>query len=355
MKRKNLAALTIGDPAPALLVSRFVKGTPVTRFEPGRLYVVEFWATWCAPCRDHIPHLTALQKQFKEVVFIGVSIFEETPEAVAPFVKKMGARMDYRVAMDRVPPGKDNKSGLMAQTWMAAAAQEGIPKTFIIDKQGRLAWVGHPALMDEPLRKVVAGTWDIASEAAKVKRQQRLTRAHDALRPKIRAAYDEPIAFAKRAYNATQLMDRAIAEDPELEEVLGLEKFRAFLYQEKFDEAAAYGESLVTGAFRENYRFLHQLSMPVVDLDSPSNPDLKKVPTLVAMALKAALRADVVCKQTEWAIADTLAAAYFVTGQLDQAIRTQERALPLGKKRDAEVQKLLADHLALYKNARKPR
>src|SRR6516225_7066119 len=73
-------SLGIGDPAPKLEVKSFVKGEPVKEFETGKLYVVEFWATWCGPCRTSIPHLTELQKKHGEIVFIGVSVFEREPE-----------------------------------------------------------------------------------------------------------------------------------------------------------------------------------------------------------------------------------------------------------------------------------
>ncbi len=59
--------LQLFDPAPSLEL-RFVKGKPVT-LEEGRgekVYVVEFWATWCVPCKVSIPHLTKLQERFKD-------------------------------------------------------------------------------------------------------------------------------------------------------------------------------------------------------------------------------------------------------------------------------------------------
>src|SRR5262249_55752858 len=75
-------SLGIGDPAPKLEVKSFVKGEPVKEFEPGKNYVVEFWATWCGPCKATIPHLTELQKKHPEVAFIGVSIWEEDQSGV---------------------------------------------------------------------------------------------------------------------------------------------------------------------------------------------------------------------------------------------------------------------------------
>jgi thiol-disulfide isomerase/thioredoxin len=69
--------LNIGDPAPQLVVKEFVKGSPVTQFKPGSVYVVEFWATWCGPCKTSIPHLTELQKKYGDkVTFVGVSVWE---------------------------------------------------------------------------------------------------------------------------------------------------------------------------------------------------------------------------------------------------------------------------------------
>ena len=99
--------LTIGDEAPAISVSQWVKGDPVDRLDPNKTYVVEFWATWCGPCRVSIPHLTELQKKYKDkgVTIIGVSVWSRIRDAVAPFVEQMGDKMDYTVAIDDSPRG----------------------------------------------------------------------------------------------------------------------------------------------------------------------------------------------------------------------------------------------------------
>ena len=88
----------------------FVKGEPVKAFEPGKVYVVEFWATWCGPCLTSIPHLTELHKKNPEITFIGVST-EADPVLVKQFVMEQGDAMNYRVAVDAVPKGKDDGEG----------------------------------------------------------------------------------------------------------------------------------------------------------------------------------------------------------------------------------------------------
>ena len=67
--------------------------------------MVEFWATWSIPCKKSIPHLTELARKYeeKEVRVIGVSVWEDYPAQVRPFVQEMGEKMVYSVAIDHVP------------------------------------------------------------------------------------------------------------------------------------------------------------------------------------------------------------------------------------------------------------
>ncbi|ADV61207.1 Redoxin domain protein [Isosphaera pallida ATCC 43644] len=149
--------LRVGSPAPKLEVAGWVKGQPVTQFQPGRVYVVEFWATWCGPCRAAMPHLSRIQAQYGDrVTIIGVNVWENNPASVVPFVQSMGHQMAYRVAVDSVPPGFDSTEGAMARSWLTASGQQGIPAAFIVDGQGRIAWIGSPTQIDQALAQVVA-------------------------------------------------------------------------------------------------------------------------------------------------------------------------------------------------------
>ena len=154
------AALEIGSKAPALSVEEWIKGDAVKGFEPGKVYVVEFWATWCGPCIQSIPHLTQMQKEHPEVTFMGIAASERAKKdgpdtrlsGLKTFVEKKGDAMGYRVAYDA------DRS--MSKAWMEPSGQGGIPCAFIVGKDGSLEWIGHPMEMDKPLAGVLSGQWN---------------------------------------------------------------------------------------------------------------------------------------------------------------------------------------------------
>jgi thiol-disulfide isomerase/thioredoxin len=147
-------AAELGQPAAPLKISEWIKGKPVdlAAAKGKQVVVVEFWATWCGPCRTSIPHLTKMQKKFKDVVFIGVS--DEDAPTVKKFVNKLGEQMDYTVAID------DNRQ--TSKGYMEAFDQGGIPHAFIVDLEGRVVWHGHPmGGLEEAVAEVVAGKFDL--------------------------------------------------------------------------------------------------------------------------------------------------------------------------------------------------
>lgn len=155
-------AAELGDKAGKLAIAKWVKGEAVDVTDGKNIYVVEFWATWCPPCRASIPHLTKLQKKFAEkgVVFVGIS--DEEEDTVRPFVTKMGEQMDYRVAID------DNDK--TSKAYMAAFGVNGIPHAFVVDKAGRIAWHGHPMSdLEKTLQAMLDGKYDLDKARKKIK------------------------------------------------------------------------------------------------------------------------------------------------------------------------------------------
>ena len=149
--------LKVSDPAPKLQTGKWIQGEPVKEFQKDKAYIVEFWATWCGPCRASIPHLNEVYTRFKDkgLIVIGQNCAERDESQVAPFVKKMGDKMTYRVALDEKA---GNGQGKMLETWMLAAGQEGIPTAFVVNTKGVIVWIGSPmSLTDKIIENALAG------------------------------------------------------------------------------------------------------------------------------------------------------------------------------------------------------
>lgn len=183
-----MAALKVGDAAPKIQVARWVQGDEVKTFEGDKVYIVEFWATWCGPCVAAIPHVNEIYKKYQDrgLVVIGQNVWEEEVKSVPGFVKKMADKMTYRVTLDDTSAGG---KGAMADGWLTAAGQNGIPCAFVVNKAGKIAYIGHPmelkeslleTLLGEPSTKVPdasAGTADDHSTAPSAKANELAKRA----------------------------------------------------------------------------------------------------------------------------------------------------------------------------------
>jgi len=138
-------ALDVGDPMPPISVKKWMANTPVTASTVrGKVAVVEFWATWCPPCRQSIPHLNQLHETYEKKGVVICGITQEQEGTVAGFIKT--TPMKYHVGLD---------AGATSAAYMKGVS--GIPHAFVIDRKGKVAWHGHPmAGLDEVLAKLAA-------------------------------------------------------------------------------------------------------------------------------------------------------------------------------------------------------
>ena len=119
------AALT-GQTAPALTF-KDLAGQPVSLAAlKGKVVVVDFWATWCGPCRLEIPGYIEMQKKYGKdgLVVIGVSLDQGGPKVVKKFVEANG--MNYTIVMGGAPEVE------------AFGGFNGIPTTFLIGRDGKI-------------------------------------------------------------------------------------------------------------------------------------------------------------------------------------------------------------------------
>ena len=123
------ASSRVGQAAPEIAAGKWLNSKPLTLAGlRGKVVVVEFWATWCGPCRQSIPHLKEINAKYAPKGLTLVSLTSEHPDAVEPFVKEMA--MDYPIGID-------------SPTSQSYGVQ-GIPYAVVVDKAGKIAWEGHP-------------------------------------------------------------------------------------------------------------------------------------------------------------------------------------------------------------------
>lgn len=147
--------LSVGSPAPAFSPEKFMSGQAFTAFEPGKVYVVEFWATWCPPCIRSMPHLAKLQADNPDITVVGIAAMERVNDdesrerKVTEFLEKRGGSVGFPIAVDH--------DASMAREWMNAARKGSIPCSFVVGKDGRIAYIGHPEMgLDDAIRRAKA-------------------------------------------------------------------------------------------------------------------------------------------------------------------------------------------------------
>ncbi|MGI8884612.1 MAG: TlpA disulfide reductase family protein [Pyrinomonadaceae bacterium] len=122
--------------APAAVLNSEIKNIDGNVFKvadlKGKVLLLNLWATWCGPCREEMPHLVAMENEFKAQGFkvIGLNVDDETLDKIKPFAEKM--QLNYELAW----ADENLYRGLLK-----VSKFDGIPQSFLIDREGHLRGV----------------------------------------------------------------------------------------------------------------------------------------------------------------------------------------------------------------------
>ena len=302
--------LTVGDAAPDIGAdARWLQGEPVAVFEPGRVYVLDFWATWCGPCIQTIPELDQLHRELADEggAVLGLALWPRAGmTATDAFVRDWAGRMTY-------PIGEDI-GGRLAARFMEAAGRNSIPTTMVVDREGRLAWIGHPLDRDlrPALRAILDAEYDIEAAAA---RAAALRRAQEAI------GEANELARRGRWDEAFTLMDEAIAIDPERYARYRVVKVqRLLLTLRRLDDGYALARELVAGPLKDKPELLENLARFIAEAPGLERRELD-------IALAAAERSVSLTEERDADCLATLAHVLFLRGEAGEAARLQRAAV----------------------------
>jgi tetratricopeptide (TPR) repeat protein len=255
----------------------------------------------------------------------------------------MGKDMSYRVALD--DKSKMDK-GAMAVTWMDAAGRNGIPSAFVVNKQGKVAWIGHPMEMTEKLwDEILSDKYDMAKaaadyekEVAKVEKEQASQQQMQGLSMKLTAAVE-----GEKWAEADAVVDEIAKLNPEDAISPQLVRMKLLLMQKKYDEAYKVAGGL-SDAHPDETRLQLAMAWTIV-----AQPGLEKRDT--ALAEKMAERANKAEEGKNPSVLEVLARTQFMNGKKDAAIATEQKALDLVPASQAAP---LKTNLQSYKDGKLP-
>ncbi|MFM8187987.1 MAG: peroxiredoxin family protein [Pirellula sp.] len=325
--------LTIGSDAPALDVEHWVqngegKFGKVTKFQKDKVYVVEFWATWCGPCVASMPHIVETQAKYADKGVQIISISDEPKETVDEFLDRKVPRSEKEMTFRDLtksyclttdPDGSSNES------YMQAAGQNGIPCAFIVGKDGKIEWIGHPMQMDDALDSVVAGKWDRKAFAEEFKEQQEM----GALQMKVQREVGGLLRdrdFKGALAKFDELTSKIKSPEAKIQFTMMKLNLHKIANSEQSEVAKTLKDALALAS--TNPMMSNQVAWTIWEMTEQGQ--IKSDKELLGEALKVAQSAAGKQEgQTKAATLDTVAHLQYGLGNLAEAIKTQKAAVAI--------------------------
>lgn len=321
--------LGIGSQAPALDIEHWIQDgngffKPVKSFDEGKVYVVEFWATWCGPCIASMPHLAEVQNKYRGRGVQIVSVSDESVDEVKALLGQTNEQVGktfqeitsaYSLTTD--PDGSVHKS------YMEASGQNGIPTSFIVGKSGLIEWIGHPMEMDEPLEAVVTDSWDREAFKAQMKAKEEFQANMQKVNQMAGAGrFADAVKYAEGQF--------AKATDPQMKEEWKSVGLSLKLYAGQIDDEALKFFRGQIAAMKGNASAVGQYGFQlynVMDRGGDIGPLAKDIITAIEAEIEGAEDG------LKPLLFNTVALLNDASGNIEAAIKAQEEAMKVSTER----------------------
>jgi peroxiredoxin len=337
-----LSALDVGDKAPELLInSWYNKPEQLIKESKGKkVFLVEFWASWCKACLPSVSFLNQIHKKYKDKGLVVIGITAENKKDIMSFIKKHN--ISYSIGFDQ---GEKAASEYVSEN-------DGIPLAFLIDREGDIVYKGHPMQMGKLLTEVLNGTYNKGDREKlmflltlfdKQLKNFELIKASDTAEKILYISPDNKEAMQFRLM-AFEKMGETIAAFSFLDSLISKFPDNANLYfiklallQEFAPERVKHFAEKIMVKFPDSPDILNSLAWELVDNGDFGKQEIDTALKAAELAVKKLEHNHNENKQLLAATLDTLARCYYNIGLLDKAIRYQTESLSYAKNGEDEA------------------
>lgn len=293
-------------------LASWVKGTPITSFTPGKVYVFEFFSTSCSHCKEFAELITRLARTYGAQGAEFIAITDEEAPIVKAWLAQPGKlnEVPYSVVSD------PDRSAMI--TLQNGTFRNFNPRFFVI-KNGIVQWFGHPKEAEEPIAKVVAGTWDPETVRAAAITDSTVSRGKDLL--------DRVARECDKSGDWTPMfaaLDAVRAAIPERAGQYDAQRFVIMIGLGDMPDAGYEFGRRIAKEYAQDMPTTRSLARAILNSPYAKRRD-------VDFAMELAITADTLAKGEDARAADTLGLAWFSKGNREKAIENAERAVKLEK------------------------